>query len=218
MAVAALVQTQGTRGDWLVTAPHPSLRVFTTFFASPTVDRWTRRYRTGILELQFQRLALDLIFSNKDLEKYAWTRADNMTNHNRGILDWKSVWNAWWRCPKVGPEFPFRTSYDHLAKRTTILDCGGTNKLILEKANDDVINYDVTEAAIVVEGSAQSGMQNQDQDAKGGKILFPELSQNIQGHVRMVSKLPKSDDWLLIYEKENKPCFSLELSHIQFIN
>jgi hypothetical protein len=68
---------------------------------------------------------------------------------------------------KVGPEFPFRTSYDHLAKRTTILDCGGTNELRLEKANEDVINYEVTEAAIAVEGSAQSGMQNQDQDAKG---------------------------------------------------
>jgi hypothetical protein len=70
---------------------------------------------------------------------------------------------------KVGPEFPFRTSYDHLAKRTTILDCGGTNELRLEKPNDDVINYDVTEAAIAVESSAQSGMQNQDQDAKGGE-------------------------------------------------
>jgi hypothetical protein len=41
---------------------------------------------------------------------------------------------------KVGPEFQFRTSYDHFAKRTTILDCGGTNELRLEKGNDDVIN------------------------------------------------------------------------------
>jgi hypothetical protein len=95
---------------------------------------------------------------------------------------------------KVGPEFSFRTSYDRLAKRTTILDCGGTNELRLEKANDDVIIYDVTEAAIAVEGSAHSGMQNQDQDANGGENFFPELSQNIQGHVRMVSKLPKSGD------------------------
>jgi hypothetical protein len=70
---------------------------------------------------------------------------------------------------KVGPEFPFRTSYDHLAKRTTILDCGGTNELRLEKSNDDVINYDVREASIAVESSAQSRMQNQDQDAKGGE-------------------------------------------------
>jgi hypothetical protein len=95
---------------------------------------------------------------------------------------------------KVVPEFPFRTSYDHLAKRTTIFDCGGTNELRLDKADDDVINYDVTEATIAVEGNAQSGMQNQDQDAKGGENIFPELSQNIQGHVHMDSKLPQSDD------------------------
>jgi hypothetical protein len=48
------------------------------------------------------------------------------------------------------------------------LDCGGTNELRLEKANDDVINYDFAEAAIAVEGSVQSGMQNQNQDAKVG--------------------------------------------------
>jgi hypothetical protein len=49
------------------------------------------------------------------------------------------------------------------------LDCGGTNALRLEKANDDVLNYYVTEAAIAVEGSAQSGMKNQDQDAECGE-------------------------------------------------
>jgi hypothetical protein len=68
---------------------------------------------------------------------------------------------------KVGPEFPFRTSYDYLSKRTTILNCGGTNELRPEISNDNAINDEVTDAAVIVEDSAQSRRQDWDQDPEG---------------------------------------------------
>jgi hypothetical protein len=69
----------------------------TKLHGSPTVYGWTRNCPTGALKLQFQRYALDLTSSNKDFEETGWTRVDGLTNHNRGNLDWTSIWNARWR-------------------------------------------------------------------------------------------------------------------------
>jgi hypothetical protein len=60
------------------------------------VDCWTRSCPTDTSELQFQRLALGLTFSNKDL-KIVWIRLDSSTNHNRGNLDCVAGPDTWER-------------------------------------------------------------------------------------------------------------------------
>jgi hypothetical protein len=54
----------------------------------------------GAFKLQIQRYALDLTISNKDFEETVRTCGDGLTNHNRGKMDWTSIWNARWRCSK----------------------------------------------------------------------------------------------------------------------
>jgi hypothetical protein len=66
------------------------------------------------------------------------------------------------------------------------------------------------------------------------KIVSPEEIAEVSGELNVLDKdivkqhnhlvqvtsstQGRGDNSLLIYERENKPCFSLELSHIQFIN